>query len=376
MTGPSGDWGAGAGGPEGSGGRGPDDPEERLRELQARRAAARSRTTQRAGRRRLAVAGLVAGALAVVGAGAVVGAQLGKDDDAPKTQQTAGGASSPAQADGGAGTGGAAATTPKAPTTPRATPATSTDPTAAREPESWPQTGAAAQRTKVPIFMYHLIAAAPAGTAYPDLWVPPEELKAQVSALDEAGYVGVTLDEVWDAWHGDGRLPKKPVVLSFDDGSYSQVLSAGPILKDAGWPGVLNLTTDHVGKDGIPSWGVKRLIKLGWTVDSHTITHPDVTSLDAAALARELSGSKAQIKAKFGVTPKFFCYPAGRNDATSRAAVEEAGYLGATTTEPGIAARADDPFALPRIRVDPALSGAAIVKLASGESTVAAGGGE
>lgn len=337
--------------------------DERLRELQARRAAARGRERQQAGRRRLAVVALLVGALAVVGVGAVVGAELGKDDG-PGSEAT--GVTSPA-------------TTSKPSTPARTTPAAAVaaaDPTAARSPESWPRTGAAARRTKVPILMYHLIAAAPAGTPYPDLWVPPTELKAHVAALEEAGFVGVTLDEVWDAWHGDGRLPDHPVVLSFDDGSYSQVLGAGPILKAAGWPGVLNLTTDHVGKDGIPSWGVKRLIKQGWTVDSHTITHPDVTTLGAAALARELSGSKAQIKAKFGVTPKFFCYPAGRNDATSRAAVEAAGYLGATTTEPGLAARSGDPFALPRLRIDPGLSGDAVVQLAKGESTVSGEGGE
>ena len=344
---------------------GPSD--ERQRELERRRADARTRGPKQAGRRRLAVAALLVGAIAVVVAGASVGAKLGETDD-PAGRESA---STPV----------AQTSTPKpkptpTPTTARTTPAVA-DPTAAREPASWPRSGVAAQRTKVPILMYHLIAAAPAGTAYPDLWVPPAELKAQVSALADAGFVGVTLDEVWDAWHGDGRLPAKPIVLSFDDGSYSQVLGAGPILKDAGWPGVLNLTTDHIGKDGIPTWGVKRLIKQGWTVDSHTITHPDVTSLSPAALAQELEGSKAEIEEKFGVTAKFFCYPAGRNDATSRAAVDDAGYLGATTTEPGIASRADDPFALPRIRIDPGLSGAAVVKLASGESTVAAGeGGE
>lgn len=358
MTEPTGGWdGPGAGG-------GSPESDERLRELRARREAARGRAGQQVGRRRLAVVGLVVGALVVVAGGVAVGARLAKDDEPAATQADAGSST----ATGGGAT--AAPPTSTATTPARSTPAgaavAATDPTAARKPESWPLAGAAAQRTRVPILMYHLIAAAPAGTAYPELWVPPEELKAHVAALEAAGFVGVTLDEVWDAWHGDGRLPKKPIVLSFDDGSYSQVLGAGPILKAAGWPGVLNLTTDHIGKDGIPSWGVKRLIAQGWTIDSHTITHPDVTSLGAAELAKELSGSRAQIKAKFGVTPRFFCYPAGRNDATSRAAVEDAGYLGATTTEPGLAARGDDPFALPRIRIDPGLSGAAVAKLASG----------
>ena len=35
----------------------------------------------------------------------------------------------------------------------------------------------------------------------------------------------------------------------------------------------------------------------------------------------------------------FFCYPAGSFDGETIAAVREAGYLGATTTEPGLASR-------------------------------------
>ncbi len=245
-----------------------------------------------------------------------------------------------------------------------------------RDPAAWPLHGAAARTKRVPILMYHLIAAAPAGTAYPKLWVPPTELQEQVTALDRAGFTGVTLGEVWDAWHGEGRLPKRPVVLSFDDGDLSQVMGAAPILKAAGWPGVLNLATNHLGKGGLPMWGAKRLLKQGWAIDSHTVSHADVTTLDAAGFRRELAGSRAEIKAKFGVTPRFFCYPAGRNDPASRAAVKAAGYLAATTVDPGIAARSDDPFGLPRVRVDPGTSGSSLVALAKGQAAPPAGGYE
>ena len=53
----------------------------------------------------------------------------------------------------------------------------------------------------------------------------------------------------------------------------------------------------------------------------------------------------------FGVPVDFFCYPAGRLDDTVVAAVRSAGYLGATTTAPGLATPADI-FRLNRVRVD------------------------
>jgi hypothetical protein len=47
----------------------------------------------------------------------------------------------------------------------------------------------------------------------------------------------------------------------------------------------------------------------------------------------------------------FFCYPAGRYDRRVIGAVRAAGYLGATTTEWGLA-RPPDYYTLARVRID------------------------
>ena len=95
------------------------------------------------------------------------------------------------------------------------------------------------------------------------------------------------------------------------------------------------------------------MMRDGWEIDAHTLTHPDLTTVDAARLHREVAGSRTWVRHAFGVPVHFFAYPAGRYNATVEAAVRDAGYLGATTTDAGIASRHDDPFALPRIRVMP-----------------------
>jgi peptidoglycan/xylan/chitin deacetylase (PgdA/CDA1 family) len=63
----------------------------------------------------------------------------------------------------------------------------------------------------------------------------------------------------------------------------------------------------------------------------------------------------------FGVPANFFCYPSGRYDPTVIAAVRDAGYLAATTTEPGFADRAE-PYALARVRVDGGLGAAGLLR--------------
>jgi peptidoglycan/xylan/chitin deacetylase (PgdA/CDA1 family) len=204
----------------------------------------------------------------------------------------------------------------------------------------------------IPILMYHVIADPPAGAPFPELYVSGATFAGQVAWLAAHGYHGVTLQDAYDHWQTGLRLPARPIVVSFDDGYHSQFATAAPVLRRYRWPGVLNLEVRNTER----SWGlsprqVRLLLAGGWELDAHTLTHPDLTKVDAAQLEHEVAGSRAALKARFGVPVNFFCYPAGRLDDTVVAAVRSAGYLGATTTEPGLATPADT-FRINRVRVD------------------------
>jgi peptidoglycan/xylan/chitin deacetylase (PgdA/CDA1 family) len=211
--------------------------------------------------------------------------------------------------------------------------------------------------------MYHVVSDPFPDSPYPDLYVPRAEFQEQMQALKDAGYTAVTLQEAWDSWHEDGPLPAKPVVVSFDDGYHSHLANALPVLRALGWPGVLNLELQNIRSDyGLTGPQVRELIAAGWELDSHTIDHPDLTTVDAATLQREVADSRAQLKRRFGVPVNFFCYPAGRYDDAAIAAVQAAGYLAATTTEPGLAEPDEaDRFTLHRVRVNNGVSGATLV---------------
>jgi peptidoglycan/xylan/chitin deacetylase (PgdA/CDA1 family) len=211
--------------------------------------------------------------------------------------------------------------------------------------------GAAARRSRVPILVYHVLASPPPGAPYPRLWVSPHAFAVQVRALALAGYHGVTLRQVFAAWGHGTPLPAKPVVLSFDDGYQSQGVVAGRVLKTAGWPGVLNLAIRNAGTGGISVARLRRLVREGWEIDSHTVNHLDLTALDPAGVRHELVGSRDWIRRRLGVTPEFFCYPAGRFDPAVVTEVRRAGYRGATTELDGVARAADNPYELPRVRV-------------------------
>jgi peptidoglycan/xylan/chitin deacetylase (PgdA/CDA1 family) len=204
----------------------------------------------------------------------------------------------------------------------------------------------------VPILMYHVIAKPPATAPYPSLYVPQPEFAAQMKWLDGRGYETVTLDRVYVSWHGTGRLPDKPVVVTFDDGSGSISRNALPVLRKLHWPGVLNLKLGNVKpRGGISAAQIRMLTRAGWELDSHTISHPDLTTLGSASLRHEVADSRWRIQRQFHAPARFFCYPAGRYDARVIAAVRAAGYLGATTTRFGLA-RSTEPFELARVRID------------------------
>jgi peptidoglycan/xylan/chitin deacetylase (PgdA/CDA1 family) len=123
------------------------------------------------------------------------------------------------------------------------------------------------------------------------------------------------------------------------------------VLSALGWPGVLNLELRNLGRGGITSRQVRALLAAGWELASHTLNHPDLTTLDEAALRHEVADSRTELRRRFGVPVDFFCYPAGRFDARVIAAVRAAGYRGATTTIEGYAA-ADQRYELNRVRVN------------------------
>ena len=204
----------------------------------------------------------------------------------------------------------------------------------------------------VPILEYHVIGTAPADAPFPELYVSRTDCAAQVAWLHRHGYTAVSLQRVGDYWRRGYALPPRPVVLTFDDGYRGDFTNALPLLRRYRWPGVLNLAVQNVldGKLTVPQ--LRALVRAGWEIDAHTLTHPDLTTLDSAELRRQVAGSRRWIRRRLGVPVDFFCYPSGRYDAAVLAAVRAAGFLGATTEQQGFASPQDGLLTLDRIRVN------------------------
>ena len=148
------------------------------------------------------------------------------------------------------------------------------------------------------------------------------------------------------------------VSLTFDDGKVSQYGMRAE-LASRGMHATFFVNTPDIGTSAGMSWQQLHDLEAdGNEIGGHTLTHPDLTTLDAAGLHREIVVSRAVLQALSGEPVSFFCYPSGRYDATVVAAVKAAGFVGATTTDVGLATPTDL-FTLARVRVHRAMSLAA-----------------
>ena len=184
----------------------------------------------------------------------------------------------------------------------------------------------------VPIFRYHVVAEFPAGESYPELFVEPDDFRAQMDWLEAHGYEAVDLRTVERAWFGDGTLPRKPVVLSFDGARGALGSVVLPDLSRRGWPAVVVIDGEaEIERKPL----VERLLASGWEV---------------AAAGTQAVASRRNLEAELDTRVVNFSFPAGSFDDANVSVLEFAGYTGATVTGAGFATRAD-PYEMPRITI-------------------------
>lgn len=223
------------------------------------------------------------------------------------------------------------------------------------EPLAFPASPPSPARVvKLPILMFHHTGEPPAGAdeLRLGLTVATADLEAQMSYLKQAGYQPVTEARLFKALYQGEPLPPQPVMLTFDDGYLDNYQVVAPILEKYGFPATFYIVTDKVGTPEYMSWDqIVELDRKGMDIGSHTATHSDLVTVDAAGLQTEVSGSAESLKAHLGHPVYWFCYPAGKYDADVIGSVRGAGYLLATSTDPGEQQSSDDPFVLLRYRV-------------------------
>jgi len=94
--------------------------------------------------------------------------------------------------------------------------------------------------------MFHNVALLPqnASELTKSLTVDPNLFESMMDYLYKNGFTPITLKELKDVWAGTTPMPKKPIVLTFDDGNKGVYQYAFQILKKYNFRFVIFLITN------------------------------------------------------------------------------------------------------------------------------------
>jgi peptidoglycan/xylan/chitin deacetylase (PgdA/CDA1 family) len=207
----------------------------------------------------------------------------------------------------------------------------------------------------VPILEYHRIGTT-AGLS--GLTVSPSDFAAEMEWLHAAGFHAVTQRQVFHALERGGRLPRRPVMITFDDGYRDVLWHAAGLLHRLRMPATEYVITSRVGA-GDPSFlswpELRRLERMGFTIGSHTVHHVELTRVAALAAYRELWSSRRTLERHLGRPVEWVAYPLGAADDRVASIAAAAGYVLGVTERPGNAQSAGEPLLLHREEILPTI---------------------
>jgi peptidoglycan/xylan/chitin deacetylase (PgdA/CDA1 family) len=208
--------------------------------------------------------------------------------------------------------------------------------------------------------MYHEVeAGAPSGYGYA---VSLQKFRQQIRILKQAGYEAVTLRELAWAMQGKEKLPKKPVVVTFDDGYEGTAGNALPVMREHGMRGVIFAIAGRIGgkndwdrRSGGPELKlmgeveIGRLLAAGWELGAHTVNHPRLTTLAPREAQMEIRSSKETLEEKFKTPVNSFSYPYGVHSPELCEMVRKAGYKAGVTIFSSAPSVTADPWRMRRV---------------------------
>lgn len=213
----------------------------------------------------------------------------------------------------------------------------------------------------ISILMYHQVGRFPPMRTHRASYCDVDRFAAQMRALARLRVPVLSMSEAARALSGAAPMPRRAVVLTFDDGAQNFRDYALPVLERHGFPAIVYAIAGMVG--GRAAWlaasGHPEAPLMGWDeladirargveIGSHALTHRHLAQLTPDEQARELTESRQILQDRLGAPVDHVCYPYGSHDQATLRAAEAAGYVTGVTCQRGAATPGFDLLALPR----------------------------
>jgi peptidoglycan/xylan/chitin deacetylase (PgdA/CDA1 family) len=220
----------------------------------------------------------------------------------------------------------------------------------------------------IPVLMYHKIPNEPFDTQH-RVYITERDFRKHLTYFRRRGYTTITFREYDDFASGRrdmGDFPRRPIILTFDDGYRDNYVNLLPMMKEFGFKGVLYLLGDASADYNF--WDADRgdhydklmsleekmaFVEAGWEIGAHSMTHPDLTSMDYGQAKWEIEESKRRLEHDLHTEVLSFAYPGGNVDDRVKLLTKQAGFAFGVSTDTGGLHIEDDRFQVFRVNMFP-----------------------
>jgi len=207
---------------------------------------------------------------------------------------------------------------------------------------------------QTPILMYHEVTDYPEKLKStkmidPEYSLPTQKFEEQMAYLYEKGYNVLWIDDMVRPQ----TMDSKKCAITFDDGYIGNFNYVYPILKKYGYPATVFISTKYVSM--LKQWmnwdQLRELASRGFSIQSHTVSHPALEELEDRDIFYELSESKKIIEREIGKDVKYLSLPYGSYKRNITKIAREVGYAGLLTSFPFSPNWASNPILIGRIAI-------------------------
>jgi peptidoglycan/xylan/chitin deacetylase (PgdA/CDA1 family) len=217
----------------------------------------------------------------------------------------------------------------------------------------------------IKVLMYHrVVSDREMAESYP-FCVHKDEFKKHLEVIDHLGYTPVTFNDYKLFTEGEIELPKKPVIITFDDGYQDTYTNAYPLLLEYGMRAVIFVMGDRSLETNV--WDqsdneipvallmnndqIRELHAKGFEIGAHTMKHDDLQQLSGEDIYKELKGTKMILESLLDSPVQSLSYPFGSVNTQVKRLAQDAGYDFACSVYSGPAQFGDDPYEIRRLTI-------------------------
>lgn len=222
----------------------------------------------------------------------------------------------------------------------------------------------------IPILMYHKIPLAPINSPH-KIFVTKENFEKHLKFFKKSGFTTITFQELSafrKAQRNWSDFPRRPLMLTFDDGYEDNLLNAMPLLKQNGMKANIYLLADNtldynkwdVDLDAnepkcalIAGTDRMKWIVSPFEIGSHGFHHQRIVDMNASEKTHELLQSKTTLQTEFGKPIISFAFTYGATNSSVAKAAQDNGYEYAVNTDGGGLLMEEDPYSIFRVNIFP-----------------------